>query len=137
MSEASALIVAHGELASALVDAAERISGVAGALIPISNLECSPDTLRQRIRAARPPGPTIVFVDMGSGSCGFASLGVAREMEDMAVVSGVNLPMVLDFLFHRDMPLAELARRLVDKGRDSTTAYTDSLISNADHAVPD
>jgi mannose/fructose-specific phosphotransferase system component IIA len=137
MSEAGALIVAHGSLAQALVEAAERIAGVSGALVAISNLECSPETLRTRILESRPPGPTIVFVDMRSGSCGLASLGVARDVENIAVVSGVNLPMVLDFLFHRDMELAELARRLVRKGRAATTAYTSPGVSDADHAVPD
>ena len=137
MTEVQGLLVAHGELAAALVDAAERIAGVHGALMPISNLDCSPETLRDRIRAALEPGPTVIFVDMASGSCSFASLSLARENRDVAVVTGVNLPMLLDFLFHRDMELDALAERLVEKGRASAAAHIPSGASHADQAVQD
>ena len=33
------------------------------------------------------------------------------------MVCGVNLPILLDFVFHRDMPLDELVPRLLEKGR--------------------
>ena len=34
------------------------------------------------------------------------------------MVCGVNLPILLDFVFHRDVPLDELVTRLVEKGRE-------------------
>ncbi len=137
MADAQGLLVAHGELAAALVDAAERIAGVSGVLVPISNVDCSPEILCDRIRAAREPGPTVIFVDMASGSCSFASLSLAREDRDIAVVTGVSLPMILDFLFHRDMELGPLAQRLVEKGRASAAAHVASGVSHADQAVQD
>ena len=47
-----------------------------------------------------------------------AAVSTCREYGDRAVVCGVNLPILLDFVFHRDMPLDELVERLLDKGRD-------------------
>ena len=137
MTEVQGLLVAHGGVAAALVDAVERIAGVHGALVPISNLDCSPETLRDRIRAARAPGPTVIFVDMASGSCTFASLSLARDSGDVAVVTGVNLPMLLDFVFHRDMELNALSERLVQKGQSSTAAHTPTRASHADRSVQD
>lgn len=114
------VVVAHGELARALVEAVERISGVRGALHPLSNEACTPEELERRVERSAGSGPAIVFVDMSSGSCAFAGRRVGRRSRSVAVISGVNLPMLLDFVFHRDMDLPSLAERLIHKGRSST-----------------
>jgi mannose/fructose-specific phosphotransferase system component IIA len=40
------------------------------------------------------------------------------------VISGVNLPLLLDFVLHRDLPLPELGPRLVEKGRNAISLAT-------------
>ena len=90
MSEVRGVVVAHGSLARCLVETVESISGVEGALRPISNEGCSPELL-------------------------------------MPVVSGVNLSMLLDFVFHRDMELTELSQRVVEKGRAGAIAHLPDL----------
>jgi len=117
MSEVRGVVVAHGNLARSLVETVESISGVEGALRPISNESCSPELLTARIREAVGPEPVLVFVDLASGSCSHAARLVARDGGGMPVVSGVNLPMLLDFVFHRDMELTQLSKRVVEKGR--------------------
>jgi len=34
------------------------------------------------------------------------------------VVCGMNLPMLLEFVFHRELPLSELVPRLLRKGKE-------------------
>ena len=68
------MVVCHGRLARALVDAAEQISGVTGALVPVSNTGCDRGTLEERVAEAVGSGPAVVFVDLASGSCLFAVL---------------------------------------------------------------
>ncbi len=121
MSEVRGVVVAHGELASALVRVVEKISGVQGALEPVTNVSCSPDELAGRVARAVGEEPAVIFVDMASGSCGFAGQRIARD-GNVAVVSGVNLPMLLDFVFHREMDFRALAERVVEKGRTGATA---------------
>lgn len=121
MSEVRGVVVAHGELASALVRVVEGISGVKGALEPVTNVSCTPDELAGRVARAVGVGPAVVFVDMAAGSCGFAGQRIARD-GNVAVVAGVNLPMLLDFVFHREMDFRELAVRVVEKGRKGASA---------------
>ncbi|MEE8595012.1 MAG: hypothetical protein V3T25_04005 [Gemmatimonadota bacterium] len=121
MSEVRGVVVAHGELASALVRVVEGISGVQGALESVTNVSCSPDELADRLAQAVGEGPAVIFVDMAAGSCGFAGQRIARD-GNVAVVSGVNLPMLLDFVFHREMDFRALAKRVVEKGKTGATA---------------
>jgi len=63
-------------------------------------------------------GPAIIFADLLSGSCGMAAMVSCKDAAGRAVLCGVNLPVLLDFVFHRDLPLEELVPRLEEKGRE-------------------
>ncbi len=123
MSEARrahGIVVGHGEMARGLVDAVRRIAGEsAEGLSAVSNDGKGPDELRAALDEAAGAGPVVVFVDLESGSCGLAAAYTCRAKTERAVVCGVNLPMLLDFVFHRDLPLEELVARVVEKGRSA------------------
>ncbi len=111
------VVVSHAGLAQSLVTAAETISGVAGALVPVTNEGCDGGSLKARIGEAIGDGPAVVFVDLPGGSCLAGAVRIARDQgRGIAVVTGVNLAMLLDFVFHRDLPPAEAAQRAVDAG---------------------
>jgi mannose/fructose-specific phosphotransferase system component IIA len=110
------VVVSHGALSAALVGAAEQISGITGALVPVSNSGCDRGSLEERINAAVGDQPAVVFVDLASGSCLFAVLRRLRSRADVKVVTGVNLAMLLDFVFHRSLSPEEAARRAADNG---------------------
>jgi mannose/fructose-specific phosphotransferase system component IIA len=118
------IVVTHGNAAQGLVEAVRGIAGVAPeALVPISNEGLGRDALCDRIRDAFGEGRQILFTDLPSGSCHLAAMLVAREATDVAVISGVNLPMLLDFVFKRGLELNELVPRLLDKGRTGIHGY--------------
>lgn len=123
MSEAvRGLVVAHASVAAGLVDAVARIAGPeADALRALSNEGCGPEHLRERLGELLGEGPAVVFTDLGSGSCAFAARHIALQRPRTAVITGVNLPILLDFVFNRTLPLAELVPRLVEKGRAGVT----------------
>lgn len=114
--ELRGVVVCHGKLAGALVDAAEQISGVRGALIPVSNTDCDRGTLEQRVAEAVAGVSAVVFVDLSSGSCLFAVLNRLREAARVRVVTGVNLAMLVDFVFHRSLTAGEAASRAAEAG---------------------
>jgi mannose/fructose-specific phosphotransferase system component IIA len=106
-----------------LVDAVRHIAGdVAGGLVAISNEGKGPAELLAAVEEAAGSGAVIVFTDLQAGSCGIAAAYSCRDRDRRAVICGVNLPMLLDFVFHRDMPVNELAERLVSKGREAIRA---------------
>jgi len=117
--ELRGVVVCHGTLAGALVQAAEQISGLEGALIPVSNTGCDRDTLEDRILAAVDGHPAVVFVDLASGSCLVAVLKRLRGEQLVKVVTGVNLAMLVDFVFHRSLSPAEAATRAAAAGEKS------------------
>jgi mannose/fructose-specific phosphotransferase system component IIA len=117
------VVVGHGDMPRGLVDAVRRIAGEAAiGLAAVSNEGKGPDVLRSEVDAAAGPGPAIVFVDLQSGSCGLAAAYACRGCVGRAVISGVNLPMLLDFVFHRELSMDVLVARLVEGGRAAIRA---------------
>jgi mannose/fructose-specific phosphotransferase system component IIA len=138
MSDAAVrgVLVAHGGMATGIADAVQRITGAGEeALVPVSNTGLGPEALAERVRDARGSGPAIIFTDLPSGSCGFAARLLARNETDLVVVCGVNLPMLLDFLTHRELPLAELVPRLLSRGRASIVSAPAGYEGHADPAA--
>jgi mannose/fructose-specific phosphotransferase system component IIA len=113
------VVVCHGPLAGALVQAAEQISGIQGALVPVSNTGCDRETLEQRVLKAVDGKPAVVFVDLASGSCSIAVLKRLRGQPSVKVVTGVNLAMLVDFVFHRSLSPGDAAARVVAAGEKS------------------
>jgi len=129
VSRLPALLVTHGRLGDALLEAAERIVGRLEDVSVLSNEGLSKDALtqavRERVQGFGPAGG-ILFVDVAGGSCAQAALGVAaREAEGpMPVITGVNLPMLLDFAHHRgDLEPRALATRLAEKAQAAVVVF--------------
>lgn len=110
------VIVSHAALAQALLAAVAAITGVKDALVPVSNDGCDTGALAERLTQAIAGRPAVLFVDLPGGSCLTSSVRMARGRADLAVVTGVNLAMLLDFVFHRELAPAEAARRAAEAG---------------------
>ena len=140
MSEAGpvrGVVIAHGEMARGLVDAVAQITGVTDdALIPVSNRGLSPDGIVDALRPFVGEGSVVVFTDMPGGSCALAARRISRDLPGVTVVCGVNLPLLLDFVTHRDMPVAELVPRILARGRDGITSAPAHQEAHGDRAVP-
>jgi mannose/fructose-specific phosphotransferase system component IIA len=119
----SGVIVTHAGLAESLRAAAARIAGDVAGIEVVSNEGLGAEALLVEIRAALARaggGSGIVFTDMGGGSCTTAVQLVLREFPDVRLVTGVNLPMLVDFVLRRDeMDADAMVARLVQRGQYS------------------
>lgn len=114
------VLLAHGGMARGMADAIQRIAGVGDeALTPLSNDGKGPDEILRELEAVTGDGPAVIFTDLFTGSCALSARKACLEKGERAVIFGTNLPMLLDFVFHRHLSLEELVPRLVEKGRDA------------------
>jgi mannose/fructose-specific phosphotransferase system component IIA len=130
------IVIAHGEMASGLIDAVRHIAGVDGDFLkPLSNRGVGPEALAQEVRNLASNGPTIVFTDLQSGSCGFAARRCVQENPNLVVISGVNLPILLEFVMRRQLPLEQLVPFLLNKGRSAISCSPGTFETNEHRAV--
>jgi PTS system mannose-specific IIA component len=119
------VIVSHGELGEALLKTASLIYGscrqsVALKLLPGGRVEELTEQIIAAAKSLDEGDGIIIMVDMSGGSCANASLMATRDWKgsQLVVVTGANLPMVLQVLHRReDMPVLELMRKILDTGR--------------------
>lgn len=131
------VIIAHSSLGEGMAAAVRKITGVGEeALSSLSNEGRGPEDLLEAIRNRSGQDPVILFTDMPAGSCAFAARKVAAQRPSTAYVAGVNLPLLLDFVFHRELPLQELVERLVECGRAGITGACTEGTAHADHTAP-
>jgi mannose/fructose-specific phosphotransferase system component IIA len=120
------LLVAHPGLGEGLLEAAAGILGAPPPVDLLSNAGLSGEELGRRVEAwlRAHPGPALVLADFAPGSCGQAARRAARGHAQAAVVTGVNLPLLLAAL--RPAPgrtLPELLDHLAARGREAVQVF--------------
>ena len=122
VSRVPALIVTHADLAQSLVRAAETVVGPVEDVTLLSNDGRSRDDLERAIeeRVQSWARGGLLLTDFWGGSCHTCGASAVRRHGEVVIVTGVNLPLLLDYLHNRDrLAVGELAERLQQKGRDS------------------
>ncbi|MBI5886397.1 MAG: PTS sugar transporter [Deltaproteobacteria bacterium] len=127
-----AVIITHGGLGVALVEAAEIITGKAERIqmVTVTGSD-APDGLRERIAAAvnqvNDGKGVVVFTDMFGGTPTNIALSFL-DAGKVDILTGVNLPILIKFLGHRaEKTLTELTLLLKEYGRTSIVLAGDML----------
>jgi PTS system mannose-specific IIA component len=118
------VVVGHGRFAAEMVD---TLVSVVGGVDAVEGVACTPfddaDAIRDRIQGAvsrvdRGAG-VIVLTDMLGDTASNVSLDLARDRDDLEVVAGVNMPMLLKLTTSRSgMSAAELAEFIRRYGQE-------------------
>lgn len=120
------VIVTHGEFGAYIVEAAESIVGRQGDGVAVVSISArvGAEELRRRVEAAiqelRGRDGLIVATDIPGGTPSNAALPAAKDLDNVAVISGLNLYMLISAFTHRrSMGFSELARKMVADGQRS------------------
>jgi mannose/fructose-specific phosphotransferase system component IIA len=117
------IIVGHGSFAASMLKTVEEIVGKQQHIDIVSNQGLSGTMLIEKIRKSIGPDQgheTIVFVDLPGGSCTISCYSLLKNMNDLNVICGVNLPMLLEFFMLREKYSAqELVPILIRKGKEN------------------
>ncbi len=115
-----AVVAGHGDFATGIVSAVEQITGRGSVLLALTNRGLGGDDIVRVLReAVASAGASVIFTDLPAGSWTIAARRVQRERPDVVVVTGANLPALLDFVFRTDLEAATAAGHAADKGRGS------------------
>lgn len=122
-NEAIGIIVTHGSLGRELLRTAELIVGRCEGCYAISGSDlCNADVIGRirEITGEHAGSRVVLFVDYFGGSCCINSMRAAESMPGATVVSGVNLPLLLDFVTKKDaMDFDQMIEHILGRGRES------------------
>lgn len=115
------IVVGHGQLGSELVKTATHIVGKIEAIegidfLPHEGREDLLDRIAEAIRKVDSGEGVILLTDLFGGCCCNVAASLSKEYR-LKIASGVNLPMLLEVIFHRaEDSLEELEVKAVKGG---------------------
>jgi PTS system mannose-specific IIA component len=125
------VIVSHLNLAAEMLKTAELIVGKIDEAIPISldpkkDVEILTTEIKDAIKNVNSGDGVIILTDMFGGTP--SNLAMSFLGEDVEVVSGVNLPMIIKIAMERKgVDLRGLASKAKEAGRDNINVATEFL----------
>lgn len=113
----TAFILTHGSLGSALLESVERVIGPQKEVTVLSNENLSLEQIQELAKSHLNERPCVFFVDTCGGSPYVACASLLPADTSSAVISGVNLPMLISFFTKRDsLPFHELVSTVETDG---------------------
>ena len=137
------IVACHGRFADELVKSAAMVYGEAESVHAVTFMpgEGPDDLLRKYeeiVAAEGSPEAVLLLVDLFGGSPYNAAVRLASAHEGMDVLSGVNLPMLLELLDSRDenSTVPQLVESAYNASREGTKAFRTPLAAAAAPAAP-
>lgn len=120
------LLVAHQGFGEGLLSAVEAILGEVPSIDLMTNHGLSPEVLGEKLDhwLDSHPGPSLILTDLGFGSCCQTARKITHGREQVGVVAGVNLPLLLAAIRSREHgDLEAFLRHLSERGRGGVLTY--------------
>ncbi len=132
----SVIIATHGMFSEEILKSAEMIFGTqenVGAVTfkPGEGVEALVEKYNMLIKKMDSKDGVLFMVDLFGGSPFNAASLIAVKNENMEIVTGVNLPMILEVLGSRELlSMPELLKVATDSGKDAIKTLSKNLQEN-------
>ena len=128
------LLISHYTLAESLKETVSLIIGEKDnldilALMKDDKIEDFTEKLKKKVSELDKGNGVLIMADMFGGTPSNASLAAYAEDDRVAIITGFNLPLVIEAVMHSGKPLAELNSMLMEK-REKTIVDTKAMFKN-------
>lgn len=137
------ILTGHGIFANGLASAIDMVAGDQEnfAVVPFAGDQAATfgDDLKAAMSdmASKSDG-VMVFCDLLGGTPFNQAMMAAQEIENVQIITGANLPMVIELLFLRaNATLDELAAQAIEVGKNGITAQSAASVASVDADEPD
>jgi len=120
-SAARAVVAGHGAFADGVISAVHQITGRGELFVAVSNRDLGASELEQALRRHAEAGAIVFFTDLPAGSATIAARRVLRDHPALQLVTGTNVPVLLDWLFNAEA--ADAPARAAEKGRQALVVH--------------
>jgi mannose PTS system EIIA component len=123
------VVVTHGRIAEELVSAARRIVGDIPAIAAVSigwadDVSLAREAVERGLAEVGVP-QALILTDMFGGTP--TNLSLPYLSPQVEIVTGVNLPMLIKLVGHREGPLLEVARAVREQGQGAIYVASEIL----------
>ena len=115
------VLVTHGTFGNSLIEAAEMVMGKQENCLAVGidvdkSVDETMEAIKKAIQSVEKGKGVVALTDLFGGSPTTMSLSLMKS-ENMEVITGVNLPMLVATLQSRSMKLQELAEKVLEAGQ--------------------
>ena len=126
------IITGHGNFATGLMSSVKLITGLEKALVAIDFEESmSSDTLRDelvsQVKSINESEAIVIFTDIVGGTPFNQSVLLKNENDNIEVVAGTNLPILIEAVLSQESDVDSLLSKLIDSGKNNIKKYGDKI----------
>jgi PTS system mannose-specific IIA component len=133
------IVISHGYFAQDAINSVVMIMGkqekaVGISLLPGESLDGLRDKIGDAIDRLGDCKSIIIIFDMLGGTPSNASITYALKRDDIKIISGLNIPMLVEFFNHRDLSAEELVENIIGIGKQSIIDVGDMISKHEENA---
>ncbi|HED09584.1 MAG TPA: hypothetical protein ENJ10_02765 [Caldithrix abyssi] len=115
------VLITHGNLARAMIETTQKFADAEKDMYVFSNQKEDLAAIANEVIClcdSCPESALFVFTDLVGGSCWQTAFRIKKERQEVKIIGGVNLPMLISFAINRNnMNAEQLLHKILEDGQ--------------------